>query len=353
MLTPQIYIEIELATGVVLQMDFCGEVRVAKSLKELTQTCTITQAKRILISGKDIGFNKPLQETIKAGNFVRVWMRYAEENEDYGIKSLEFVGYVRNINPQVPIIIECEDEMYKLKRTEVAPKTFLGGTVQDVLVYMFGNKYILNVVNSSLGGAFAITRDENTPAKVLKKIEEVYGLKSNFRYTERNGKLEQELRVGTQYQAEQTLPIVKYKLNRNVIENSLSFTSADDKQIKVKVTSRQPDGKVLTSRFMGDGEGDSKELQIPGLSQEQIEAYAKRLYQESKVDSFEGSMTTFGLPRIEPGQLAEVDTVDFELVKTTNYADEVVTTFGTGGWRREVTLGPQLRDSGNLRLVAQ
>jgi phage protein D len=199
---------------------------------------------------------------------------------------------------------------------------------------------------------FTITRDENTAAKVLGKIEEVYGLKSNFKIRPTDNAVRLELIVGLQYEAADR-ELVKYELNRNVIANSLVFTSEDDKQVRVKVTSRQEDGKVLTSQFRGDSEGDTKELQIPGLTQAQVEAYARRLYEESKVDSFEGSMTTFGLPKVTTGALVNIATKDFELKETTNYVDEVSTTIGVNGFRREVTLGPQLKNSGNLNLVAQ
>jgi hypothetical protein len=353
MLNPAIEIEIDLAEGAILQIPFANQVEVMQSLKEMTGTCIIRIAKKVLVGNRDIAFRKPLQEVLKGGMAVRVWMRYEQGPElEFNQKNLEFVGYIRNVNPTIPMEIECEDEMYKLKRKEIEPRIFSGGTVIDVIRYITqGEGYRLNVLNSSLGGAFSITRDENTAAKVLGKIEEVYGLKSNFRLKNEGDKTFIELVVGTQYEAADR-EVVKYALNKNVIDNSLVFTSADDKQVKVKVTSRQPDGKVLTSAFRGDSDGDSKELQIPGLNQAQVEAYARRLYEESKVDSFEGSMTTFGVPRVTPGMLANVKTEDFELKETTNYVDEVKVSFGVGGFRREVTLGPQLRQSGSLRLVA-
>lgn len=355
---------INLKEGGFLYIDYVHEVEINKSLKEMTGTCTIRLPKNIMVGNRDVSFRKPLGEVVKGGDAVRVWMKYAQEGGGKTENRLEFAGFVRNVNPTVPLEIECEDYMYKMKRKEVSPKTFSGGNLMQVIKYITeGLPLEYEVVDTAIGGAFSITKDEPTAGKVLAKIEEVYGLKCTILtseygvkppYFHGNNKPKFTLVVGMQYQASGNSTPVKYKLNQNVIENDLSFTRAEDKHIKVKVSSRQADGKVITSQFKGDEEGDTRELQIPGLTQAQIEAYARRLYAESKVDSFEGSMTTFGIPAIFPGMLAQVDTEDFELKQTTNYVDEVKVSFGMGGYRRQITLGPQLRDSSNqLTLLAQ
>ncbi|MCO5253357.1 MAG: hypothetical protein M9892_03210 [Bacteroidetes bacterium] len=368
MLNPEIAIMINLQDGAFLYIDYVHEVEINKSLKEMTGTCTIRLPKNIMVGNRDVSFRKPLGEVVKGGDAVRVWMKYAQEGGGKTENRLEFAGFVRNVNPTVPLEIECEDYMYKMKRKEVSPKSFSGGNLMQVIRYITeGMPLEYEVVDTALGGVFYITKDEPTAGKVLAKIEEVYGLKSTILTSEYgveppyyhgngngNNKPKFTLVVGNQYQASGNSVPVKYKLNQNVISNDLSFTRAEDKQIKVKVSSRQADGKVITSQFKGDEEGDTKELMIPGLTQAQIEAIAKRLYAENKVDSFEGSMTTFGLPAIYPGMLAHVETDNYELKQTTNYVDEVKVSFGMGGYRRQITLGPQLRDSSNqLTLLAQ
>lgn len=359
--TVQILIGKTPAEGII-NIPFVNECEINLNLKEMTGTCVIRIAKKINIRNSKLNSLKPLQDVVKGGDRIRVFARYDQENADPQFKRLEFAGWVRNINPTVPMEIECEDEMYILKRHEVEPKSFAGGTIKDVVKYivkdivMQGHPggYVLDVLDSSLGGVFSITREENTAAKVLAKIEEVYGLKSNFRYRELDGQVQQILMVGTQYQSQTASAPVYYSLNKNVIENNLSFTRADDKQIKVRVTSRQADGKVITAKFRGDSEGDTKELQIPGLTQAQVEAYAKRLYEESKVDSFEGNIVTFGIPVIFPGMLANIKAPEFEIKETTNYVNEVKISIGVDGYRREVILGPKLSNGSNqLTLLAQ
>ena len=362
MLNPRVQILIgsNRATGL-LALPFANQCKINLSLKEMTSTCTISLAKKINIRNSQYNSSRALQDVVRGGQRVRVYARYDQESTDENFKRLEFAGWVRNINPQVPMEIECEDEMYILKRHEVAPKVFKGGKVSDVVKYIVqdivvqghAGHYVLDVLDSALGGAFAITRDENTAAKVLAKIEEVYGLKSNFRFKEVEGQVQNILMVGTQYMSTQGGAAVRYVLNRNVITNSLSYTRASDKQIRVRVSSRQADGKAITAKFRGDNEGDTKELQIPGLTQAQVEEYAKRLYEESKVDSFEGSITTFGLPVISPGMLAYVQAPDYEINETTNYVDEVQTSIGVEGYRREITLGPRLSQNNQLTLIAQ
>jgi hypothetical protein len=362
MLNPKISILIgsNRATGL-LALNFVNQCKISLSLKEMTSTCIITIAKKINIKNSAYNASRALQDVVRGGQRVRVYARYQQESKEESFMRLEFAGWVRNINPAVPMEIECEDEMYVLKRHEVQPRVFKGGKVSDVVKYItqdivvqgHAGHYVLDVLDSSLGGVFSITREENTAAKVLAKIEEVYGLKSNFRFREVDGQVQNILVVGTQYMSTQGGAPVRYQLNRNVISNSLSYTRAADKQIRVRVTSRQADGKSLTAAFRGDNEGDTKELQIPGLNQAQVEEYARRLYNESKVDSFEGSITTFGIPVITPGMLANIQAPDFEINETTNYVDEVETTIGVDGYRREIVLGPRLSQNNQLTLIAQ
>jgi len=311
----------------IIEIPFAHTIEITSSWKEYTDTCSIKMAKKIRVKGASFD-STPIQEVIKAGDKVEVKLSYD------GNYKTEFLGYVNRVHPKAPLEIECQDAMWILKTGTARAKVFQGGSILDVVKHIAPG-YTYDVLDSSLGGNFIITSDEPTPLKVLKKIEEVYGLKSTFRIQDGIPVLV----VGKQYLNAVNTEVVSYVLNENVIDNNLQFKGADDVMINVRVRSRQTDGKVLRSEFKGDGSGDLKQLSIPGLSQAEVEAAAHRIYDQSKVDRMEGSFTTFGLPVITNGQIAEIDTKQTELTKARYYVDTVVTTFGVDGYRRNIELG--------------
>lgn len=327
MLTLSCYIEITTAKGII-QLNQVHNVNIQTSVTEATDTASISIAKKILIKQKDEWATKPIGEVIKAADKVKIQLGYD------GKLTTEFIGYVKSVSPKVPLEIECEDSMYLLKRSPVNPKHFKNGKLSDVIKYIApGYKY--DILDTELGKDFIITDQENTATKVLAMIEEVFGLKSFF-------KLDIDtpiLIVGKPYLSELSSTPVKYELNRNVISNDLELQRAEDVELKVEVKSRQANGKYLTAKFKGDTEGDTKSLSIPGLSQNELENIAKRLYSGSKQDRFDGSITTFGIPAVKKGYAVEISTKDYEITKTVNFVDEVAIDFGINGFRRTIKIG--------------
>lgn len=319
-------ITIETTLGVI-ELQNVNRVVIEKSLKGSTDTAKIMIAKNLLVKGADFA-KKPISEILKSGDKVKVELGYN------GQLNTRFVGYVSRVTPQVPLVIECEDEMWQMKRKAVSAKAFKGGTLKQVIDYIAPDLKT-DVLDTDLGGRFLIASDEPTAMAVLKKIEQVYGIKSTFILDGDTPVLV----VGKQYLNTINTDEIKYKLNQNVISNDLELVRAEDVKVKVSVVSRQSDGKVLKNEFVGDENGSLKKLVIPNLSQAQVEAYAKRIYNESKVDRFDGSIKTFGWPEANIGQVASVDTDEYEIAQTSNYIDTVEIEFGVDGYRQKIELG--------------
>ena len=316
-----------------LKMNFIADCNIKYSLKDNTNTANLKFAKRVLVNKKDKWASKPIQDVIKAGDRVNIYLGYNGRNK------LEFTGYVRNVNPSIPLEVECEDDMYILKRTPVAPKR-VKGTLSDLIKYIAPDHYKNAIIlDTDLGGPFTVGMDDSdTALKVLQRVEDVYGLKSTF-ILKNNVSV---LCVGTQYTAMAATKAVKYILNANTISNDMEFVRAEDLKITVTAKSLQSNGKTLTAKFKGDKDGDARRIAIPGLSQAQLEAAAKRLYDKSKVSKMDGNINTFGAPYITAGMRANIDCTEFEIKQTENYADEVEVRFGPQhGYRRVITLGPR------------
>ena len=99
------YIKITDPTGTnYLDFDFVNEVVIEKSRRTLTNTATITIARRLKILNGDIN------QIIQRGAAVEMQLGY-----DGNLVS-RFNGFVSNVGAKTPVVIKCEDAMWTLKQ---------------------------------------------------------------------------------------------------------------------------------------------------------------------------------------------------------------------------------------------
>src|SRR3990167_4649103 len=104
-------------------------MEINSSWDTFTDTATIIlpnkfrQKNKTIVVGADNVFKRGDVVTIKIGYFPNLFTR--------------FQGYVSRIKPDSPLILECEDEMWKLKQVNLKSKQFdaAGTTIKDVVSY--------------------------------------------------------------------------------------------------------------------------------------------------------------------------------------------------------------------------
>ena len=112
------------------------EIEVERSWQTLTNTAKITLPRKIGRLQGDI------TKLIKAGDRVTIKTGY-----DITLTT-EFVGYVREITATVPVVIHCEDAMWKLKQTPSIDKTKTNAwrnlTLGVLAQRLVGNAFFVN-----------------------------------------------------------------------------------------------------------------------------------------------------------------------------------------------------------------
>jgi hypothetical protein len=320
----EIYIKSK-ATRKVLLFDYCVEIEIESTWKRMTDTCKITIPRELQLHGTKI------KDAIKAGDEVRVFMWY-----DGYDKKEEFRGYVRDVQPNVPLVINCEDAMWLLKQRPSIQKGKINAwkstSLGEVVRRLVGNDFQLNTNNIQMG-AYRLT--ERTVAAELQKLGERTGQKVYFRHG--------VLNVGFAYPISWAGDVTKkgfYHVQKNIPRDGFDLTwrNKEDALLKLEGVITMPDGKQKKLNY-GDSEGETHTFHEYNISEAVMKERLKDALERMKVSGYKGTLATMGLPYIEHGYTADIQDDFFKERNGSYFIDKVQTTFGTNGFKRKVTVG--------------
>ncbi|TCN63679.1 hypothetical protein [Acetobacteroides hydrogenigenes] len=287
---------------------------IEESVKELGGKATVTLPRNYAkLNGKSV------LELIKTGDPVTIWLGYDGKLEK------EFTGYIREIESEAPLVLYIDDDLYPLKRTNFK-KAWKSVTLKELLQFIAPG-YEVNCPGVNLG-AFQIA---NVSAfRVLMDIQNTYGL-----YTIVRGKT---LTCQFPYDIKGTGQMHTYTFYTPTVKKSnLKYKRAEDNKVRVRVTSKQRNGKTLKVEVGAkEGEGSVYETSLPTMSESELKTFAENWYKKLCFDGYQGSITGFGTPRTKAGDTLKI--VDKEEPdREGNYLIESVTiTYDlTVGFERE------------------
>jgi hypothetical protein len=304
------------------------EIEITKSVEELSDTAIIKLPTRFKV--RQNGSQQFTEDAIKIGDKVVITLAY--EGKYSGV---EFTGYVKKISPKIPLEIHCEDAMWLLRRKNITKswdKTTLKEIVQEVIKgtplqmsrFMQGQDIPLDkwIIKNANG------------AQVLESLKKDL---AQTVFIDDEGKLY----VGLQ-QLTNIGQTVVYDLNYNLVENNLEFKSKEDRRIKVKYTYIDKENK-RKSIEVGDADGEQREYHTSVISDvKQLEKMALSEIEKLKYDGFDGDVTSFLIPYATRGMKAKIIDKEHPNREGNYFIKKVVTTFGTGGARRKVSIGNKL-----------
>ncbi|PKP26197.1 MAG: hypothetical protein CVU03_05020 [Bacteroidetes bacterium HGW-Bacteroidetes-2] len=293
-----------------------SEVRIRSSFKYLTDTATITMARRVKLFDK-----QRVREVFRAGDPVKIELGY---NYDY---ITEFEGYIARVSDHIPIIIECEDEMWKLKQlpVHISKETVM----LDSFLKEIAPGYEVDADTIAIGSVRFVN---STVAQVLDEIKSKFGL-----YSYMKGKM---LVTGKYYADDTDEPYVPVHLERDVATNNLSFRHANDLRVQIKAISTLSSGQKLDVT-VGDEGGEVRQLTYFNIGDT---ATLKRLAEEDlqkyRVDRFDGSIAMFGRPYVRHGLKVALESGIYPERNGRYYVEATdVGVFANAQYRRIVTLG--------------
>lgn len=303
-----------------------NEIEITKSVEELSDTAVIKLPTRFKV--RQNGEQKFTEDAIKVGDKVMITLGY--EGKYSGV---EFTGFVKKISPKIPLEIHCEDALWVLRRKNIT-RSWEKTTMKEILTEVVKDTPVQladNIDNVPLDKW--IIKNANG-AQVLESLKKDLLMTA---FINDEGKLycglQQLTNVG------QT---VVYDLNYNLVENNLEFKSKEERKIKIKYTYIDKENK-RKSIEVGDPDGEQREYNTSVISDlNKLEEMAKAELEKLKYDGFEGDVTSFLIPYATRGMKAKLLDNEHPNREGNYFIKKVVTTFGTGGARRKITIGNKL-----------
>lgn len=295
--------------------DFVNAVEITRDTEKLTTEAKITLPKKLKWDGAE---NIPL----KRGDEVSIALGYD------GNLQTAFVGYIREVGFKTPVVITCEDDMFKLKQMPAKKKAYRSVTLETLLKDQ-GISCRLNIMGEQSLGAYRVTAD--TVASLLGKLSE-QGVRSFFRYEDG----EPVLYCGVLFERD-TKPSQVFKTGLNIIsDDSLKQQKAENMRLRVKAVSLMPDNKKIKVE-VGEADGEHRTLHTYNKSESELKAWAEQELKRLKRDGLTGSFTSFGHSLVDC--LDAVGIVIDGVRMGVYQVKKNVIKYGTDGYRQEITLG--------------
>ena len=206
--------QIEISCTKVVKFNYVTSIEVKKSIKSFTGTATVTVPRKLKFEDKN------LLDYIKAGDKITIGLGYKKHT-----LQTVFKGYIKSIKNAAPIVIECEDEAYKLKQVILENIYFDNFTIND-FVKQYCSQYNCKMSEWSVGKMRV--NGKMSVAGVFGYLSEKFPLQFFFRedtlYGEKFGEILTDSKV------------ITLTRGSNIIGDDLKYIIGDD--VKVAVTAK-------------------------------------------------------------------------------------------------------------------
>jgi hypothetical protein len=280
----------QVTLGNVLLKNVSG-FEISENILEMSNTAKVTIPKNYA-KLKD----KAILEQFKVADKVVIACGYDNSFET------EFVGYIREIESDVPLIIHCDDETYPLRQTNYI-KSYQSATLKQILTDIIPKKSGITFDCPDVKiGKYQI--DNASGFAVLQDLMQNFGLYSRLQNS--------VLKVGLAFDFGEKTQSHEYVIGENVKKNELKYKRKEDFKVRYKAVATNPNGKKTTV-IVGNKEKDASErtLNFAGpLTEDQLKERALSVMKKAVYDGYTGSITGFGYPRTHAGDTLTIKDKD-------------------------------------------
>ena len=317
-----------------------NEVIIERSLHELTDYAMIKvpSIAKIIKDGKIISGSVVTGKQFNEGDPVTVRLGYN------GQLNVEFKGFVKRKNMNMPLEIECEGYSWLLRRNNIN-KFYASVKVKDLLNVAIGTNMV-NVICDADIELNNVQLTNSSGVDVLKKISE-YTDGSVFCFfvtpdTLWCGYVYTPISTGSNPIKKDS---VRYELGFNVIKNNtLKQRQISDDPVTVEYIRKSPSGEIL--KQISDVLHGSSKTHSRIMNHVNGSATLKALANEKALrlsyTGYEGEINAFLEPFVGPGFAAYLTDNRYPEMDGTYLVESTNVQFGQNGARRKIELGPKI-----------
>jgi hypothetical protein len=279
-----------------LEFTVCQSIHIESSVQVLANNAKIELPREFRNAVDEVGKSiniagKSILDFMKRGDAIKIELGYD------GKLQTEFEGYITKVGAEMPLLLECEDEMFQLKKAPRITQFIKSGKLIDILKAVLPAKYTIECNGDYSIGKWLI--QDATPYNVLEELRDKAGIRAYF-------KNPTTLCVGmiVDFKAE---TVHKFNFSENVRRgSSLKFEQKESKPIFLTVESKQANGSVL-SVSVGEKGGDEKKMKLwPNMTKPELEVWANKQQTSVSYNGFEGTLDGWCEPRTKPGHAAQL-----------------------------------------------
>jgi hypothetical protein len=278
-----------------LQFNRCSSIKIDESIEVLTNTAQIVLPREFRNATDPVGkfvniSGKSILDFMKRGDSIKIEFGYD------GDLQTEFQGYISRIGAETPLVLECEDEMFQLKKAPKVTKFIKTGKLIDILKAVVPSKYTIECNADYTIGKWLI--DSATPYNVLEELREKAGIRAYF-------KNPTTLCVGMAIDFKpETIHV--YNFSENVRRDSSLKFMESIKPYYLTVESKQANGTVLTLS-KGEKGGNETNVQLwPNMTKTELQKWLDARFEVAVLDGFDGSLNGWCYPRTKAGESVQI-----------------------------------------------
>lgn len=303
------------------RLGMLDRVEIHRSVELLADTATV------VLPASEYNAALNVEDSLHRGDRVSISIGY----EETGLRE-EFTGWLQRIGTDGgDITLECEDDLFKF-RVALPDAEYRDISLQDLLQKVadgVGGGYTVDCTYTWRYDRFVV--HTATGYDVLKKVQEECGADIYLQ----GGVLH------VHPPATLTGGEVLYDFSLNVEDCDLTYRRAEDRPVRVTVKALLPDGKVKELE-VGPTGGDSVEVRSAASDDASMRERGEAELRRHSFDGYDGSVTTWLIPYVEPGYAAELHDRDYEYKDGRYFVNAVTTEFSRDGGKRTVELGFRL-----------
>lgn len=302
-----------------IRFDRCSSIHIEESVEVLSNHAKVELPRQFRNAidnvGKSVNISgRSILNFMKKGDSIKIEFGYD------GDLQTEFEGYITSVGADIPLVLECEDEMFQLKRAPRVTKFIKSGKLIDIVKAVVPSKYTIECNIDYTIGQWLI--EDATPHNVLDELREKAGIRAYFKNPttlvvgmkidfkpERfdNYKMLFAIFSGTNPNINLDYApkdLHYFNFDRNVRTGSDLVFKESEKPYHLTVESKQKNGTNL-SLSKGEKGGNETTIKLwSGLSKEELQKWLNARFEVAISDGFDGSLNGWCYPRTRAGDSA-------------------------------------------------